>query len=78
MRIEHPFPQTPSARIYRQPFWQQRAAFAELALDSPCPYDSAAGLVDEGPQQSVGGAGIVSMGTRLGHTSRQRASSTSS
>jgi hypothetical protein len=59
MRTEHPIPQSPGARVYRQPFWQMRGSFAELALDSPCPYDPAAGLVEETDQRDVGGASLV-------------------
>ncbi|MEN3369937.1 MAG: hypothetical protein V7609_2080 [Verrucomicrobiota bacterium] len=60
VRVEQPFPQTPSALIYRQPYWQLDGYWSPLALDTGCPYNGAAGLVEETQQQSVGGGRIVS------------------
>lgn len=59
VRRESPFPEAPYAFIYRQMIRARRLYRAAPALDSPCPADGNAGLVEEGPGSDVGGADLT-------------------
>lgn len=51
-RIEYPFPQSLEARIYRQTY-EQAQPVSPIALDSICPHDTTAYLVEETEQQDM-------------------------
>jgi len=58
VRTERPFPQVPADIIYRQNYCQLQDGKSALAIDSSCPYNGQAKLVEEGPDSTLG-AGIV-------------------
>lgn len=58
MRTETPFPEKPGYHIFKQRYRIARSSYADLPLDSPCPKDGNAFLVEETERQDVGGADL--------------------